>query len=118
MDLTSFSLARVLKAHQQSCIDLHPLMVVGLQGVGRDTGVMVAYFAEGRPVPEPATALYVLFVVQLERRRVHPAGITGHPTGEPMSQVGFGFWSVIGTLSSPLRSMPSSPRPASQGPRS
>jgi putative transposase len=66
--------------------------------------------------------LYVLFVLEVGSRRVHVLGVTPHPVGDWVTQqarnllmasttamAGSGFWSVIGTRSSPPRSTRSSP---------
>jgi putative transposase len=66
--------------------------------------------------------LYVLFVIEVATRQVHVLGVTPHPVGDWVTQqarnllmasttamAGSGFWSVIGTRSSPPRSTRSSP---------
>jgi len=68
------------------------------------------------------TRLHILFLVEVDRRRAHPVGITAHPTGEwvaqaarnrPMDlddQVGrFGFLIRDRDANSPPRSTPCSP---------
>jgi hypothetical protein len=71
------------------------------------------------------TRLYVLFIVELDRRQVHQAGVAGHATGEWVTQMArnllmdldrrvdrFRFLIATGTRSSPRRSMRCSTRPA------
>jgi hypothetical protein len=49
------------------------------------------------------TRLYVLFVVELDRRRVHLAGITAHPTGDWVAQAARNLLMDLDDHAHPLR---------------
>jgi putative transposase len=49
------------------------------------------------------TRLYVLFFVEVERRRVHLAGITAHPSGAWVTQVARNLLMVLGQRSDQFR---------------